>query len=254
MAEPISSGVLIAFEGIDGSGKSTQASMLGDWARGLGFEVVATKEPTSGTWGARIRESMFTRRLSPDEELKCFVNDRREHVDSLILPALKRGALVIIDRYYYSTVAYQGARGLDPGAVLALNRDFAPIPDLVFLIDVEPKTGLERVSKRGAGQDLFETLDELTKARQIFQWLAQTEHHLRTVDARVSVEAVHHTVLRELVLGPIFGRMKELSSRMKIPSTQPAYALLRLAQQLAEDSSIPVQEKARRLWQASRKS
>lgn len=158
-------GVLIAFEGIDGSGKTTQAAKLKAWGEGLGLEVVATKEPTAGTWGKRIRDSKFTARMSPQDELDCFVNDRKEHVAALLMPALKRGALVLVDRYYYSTVAYQGARGLDPREVLSLNRAFAPIPDLVFLMDLDPKAGLERIHTRGEGQDLFETVGELTKAR-----------------------------------------------------------------------------------------
>jgi dTMP kinase len=248
MRTPIRNGVLVAFEGIDGSGKTTQASMLHDWADGLGFEVVSTKEPTAGTWGKRIRESKFTHRLAPDAELECFVNDRREHVESLILPALKRGALVIVDRYYYSTVAYQGARGLEPRAVLEINRAFAPIPDLVFLLDLDPKTGLERISKRGAGQDLFETLEELTKARKIFKWLSETDRHVLTLDARLSIEEVHQSVIFEVVRGPMFERMGELGDRLKIPTEAPDYELLRVAEELAHDATIPIQEKVRRLW------
>src|SRR4051812_21288936 len=96
--------VLIAFEGIDGSGKSTQAAMLGAWLNGQGREVVLTKEPTNGPHGTRLRQPFMAGRLSPREELDCFVADRREHVESLIKPALARGAVVIVDRYYYSTV------------------------------------------------------------------------------------------------------------------------------------------------------
>ena len=245
---PFSSGVLVAFEGIDGSGKTTQAAMLQDWAEGLGFEVVSTKEPTAGPWGRRIRESKFTHRLPPKEELECFVNDRKEHVETLILPALKRGALVLVDRYYYSTVAYQGARGLNPRDVLTLNREFAPIPDLVFLLDLDPQRGLERIDKRGAGQDLFETLGELTKARAIFQQLSKTDRHLVVLDAQQKIEEVHRAIVFELVRGPIFSRGQQLAQRLKIPAGQPKYELVRLAGQLAQDDSLPVQEKVRRLW------
>src|SRR5437868_4649133 len=91
-----------------------------------GREVVLTKEPTDGPWGQKLRRSFVTERLAPADELDAFVNDRREHVDALITPALARGAIVIVDRYYYSTVAYQGARGLDAARVLAMNRAFAP--------------------------------------------------------------------------------------------------------------------------------
>ena len=241
----VPSGVLIAFEGIDGSGKTTQAAMLQAWGKGLGLEVISTKEPTTGPWGRKIRDSKFTQRLPPADELQAFVNDRREHVASEIVPALKRGALVIIDRYYYSTVAYQGARGLEPREVLALNREFAPIPDLVFLLDLDPKAGLERVTTRGAGQDLFETLDELTKARAIFQQLARTDRHILALDAARKIDDVHREVIFELVRGPMFGRLRE-GDRLKIP--EQGYELLRTASDLAKDPSVPLQEKVRRLW------
>src|SRR4051812_39913694 len=105
-------------------------------------EVVLTKEPTDGPWGQKLRRSFVTERLAPADELEAFVNDRREHVETLINPALARGAVVIVDRYYYSTVAYQGARGLDPKQVLEMNRAFAPKPEVVFIVDLDPRVAL----------------------------------------------------------------------------------------------------------------
>ena len=191
--------VLVAFEGIDGSGKTTQAALLADWVRSRNRGVVLTKEPTSGPWGSKIRNSKFTARLSPEEELVCFVNDRKEHVAQLINPALARGDVVIVDRYYYSSVAYQGARGIDPKKVLAMNRAFAPVPHRVFLLDLDPQEGLERVHHRGQGKDLFETVEELTKARAIFRELAQSEPHVRLIDARSEPARVHEQVCAELI-------------------------------------------------------
>lgn len=189
-------GLLVAVEGIDGAGKTTQAVLLGKFLERLGLEVVRTKEPTSGPWGTRVRESRFTGRLAPDEELECFLNDRREHVAGLINPALARGAAVIVDRYYYSTVAYQGARGLDPRALLAQNRAFAPKPHLVALLDVEPKLGLQRIHSRGEGQDLFEALDSLTRCRAIFN--ALDEPHIARLDASLGEAEVHGALVYEL--------------------------------------------------------
>lgn len=187
--------MLIAFEGIDGSGKSTQAALLRDVLRAQGREVVFSKEPTSGKYGQAIRDSLFTHRMEPQQELEAFVNDRREHVETLVAPALARGAVVIIDRYYYSTVAYQGARGLDPVKVLAMNQAFAPRPDVVFLVDVDPKVSLERISKRAGGRDLFETIEEQTKVRDGFLRLAKSEPNFVLIDGAQTPEAMHRQVL-----------------------------------------------------------
>lgn len=189
----LAKGVLLAFEGIDGSGKSTQAKKFVDWARAQGFEVVSSREPTDGPWGKKIREARFSHRLSPEDELAAFINDRKEHVETLINPALARGALVVVDRYYYSTVAYQGARGLDPQALLAKNRAFAPIPDLVVLVDVDPKAALERIHARGQGQDLFENLGALTKVRALF--LSLVDPHVAVIDGARAPDAVFADVL-----------------------------------------------------------
>jgi dTMP kinase len=189
--------VFIAFEGIDGSGKSTQAKKFVEWARAQGREVVSSREPTDGPWGKKIREARFTARLSPQDELEAFINDRKEHVETLIKPALARGAIVVVDRYYYSTVAYQGARGLDPQALLARNRAFAPVPDCVVLVDLDPKLALERIQSRGEGTDLFENLAALTKVRQIF--LSLVDSHVAVIDGARDPEVVFADVKARLL-------------------------------------------------------
>lgn len=186
-------GLLIAFEGIDGSGKSTQARRFVEWARQRGREVISTREPTDGPWGRKIREARFTARLSPQDELAAFIADRKEHVATLIKPALERGAVVVVDRYYYSTAAYQGARGLDPKELLQLNREFAPRPDVVVLVDVEPKHALERITSRGEGTDLFETLEALKQVRATFLELAK-ELHFVTIDGAHPPDQVFEAV------------------------------------------------------------
>ncbi|MDP2275137.1 MAG: dTMP kinase [Archangium sp.] len=200
-------GVLVAFEGIDGSGKSTQAKKFVAWARTLGVEVISSREPTDGPWGKKIREARFTARMSPEEELAAFIADRKEHVATLIKPALARGALVVIDRYYYSTVAYQGARGLEPKALLEMNRAFAPVPDLVVLVDVEPKAALERIASRGEGTDLFETLSALTRVREIF--LSLVDSHVAKIDGARDPEVVFGDVLLRVLSGPLAGFVGE---------------------------------------------
>lgn len=247
MPKPLPRGVLVAFEGIDGSGKTTQASMLEDWAESFDVDVVRTKEPTAGPWGARIRNSKFHSRMKPAEELECFINDRREHVAQVIAPALARGALVIVDRYYYSTVAYQGARGLNPQDLLRINRTFAPVPDLVFLLDIDPASGLERIHTRGAGQDLFETLPELTRAREVFRSLPDA--HIVTVDATLSREQIHALVVKRLVEGPMLGWALPANSTAEALGPEER-AALETAHRIAHDPTIPEHSKAEALLAA----
>ncbi len=194
-------GVLLAFEGIDGSGKSTQARLMADWAEARGLEVVRTREPTHGPWGQKIRNARFTARLSPEDELAAFMADRQEHVTQVLRPALARGALVVIDRYYYSTVAYQGARGFDPKVLLAQNRAFAPVPDMVVLVDVDPHVSLARIQSRGEGQDLFENLSQLSQVRALF--LSLTDAHITLIDGNRAEEVVFTDVLRHVCAGPL---------------------------------------------------
>lgn len=168
-------GLLIAFEGIDGTGKSTQIQLLADRLRGAGLPVIATREPTDGQYGRRIR-ALFTNRasVSPEEELALFIADRREHVDQVIAPALERGTIVLTDRYYFSTAAYQGAAGHDPQAIIAQNEAFAPVPDAVLLLVAAPAVGVHRVQQlRQETLNDFEQEQGLTKVAAIFEHFQQ---------------------------------------------------------------------------------
>lgn len=166
-------GLFIVLEGIDGTGKSTQVGLLADWFRSQGREVIASKEPTDGPWGREIRATGATGRLSPEEELELFLHDRREHVEQLIAPALAAGKVVILDRYYFSTMAYQGCRGFDPAEIRRRNEAFAPVPDLLFILDLDVDTALSRIGGRGDTANEFEKHDALTKCREIFLSLAE---------------------------------------------------------------------------------
>jgi dTMP kinase len=172
-----SKGILVAVEGIDGAGKTTQVKSLETILGQEGVPFLSTKEPTSGPWGARIRASAQHGRMSPEDELEAFIKDRRQHVAEVIAPALAQGRVVLVDRYYPSTVAYQGARGLDPERLLADNA-FAPAPDVLIVLDIEPSLGLQRIRQRGDRADLFEKEDELRKARDIFRSLDVPNLHL----------------------------------------------------------------------------
>jgi dTMP kinase len=175
-------GFLLVIEGIDGAGKSTQAEMVQGAFVARGFSVVRSREPTHGKWGKLLRESAITGRLPIEEELHAFYEDRREHVQTLINPALAAGKLVIIDRYYFSMAAYQGARGIDFRKILAENETFAPEPDLLVMLDIEPQAGRGRIHGRGDTADEFEEHNALVRVREIF--LQIQKPYLLKLDAR----------------------------------------------------------------------
>lgn len=182
-------GLLIVLEGIDGTGKSTQAKRLGEWFTSQGREVVLSREPTSGPWGAKVRETAATGRLSPEDELQYFLNDRLQHVEELIAPSLAAGKVVILDRYYFSTMAYQGARGFDPAEIRRRNEAFAPVPDLLLIMNLDVDTSLERIGARGDIANEFEKRENLERCREIFLSLGD-EPFVRVIDSSGSLDEV----------------------------------------------------------------
>jgi dTMP kinase len=187
-------GLLIVFEGIDGTGKSTQARRLGEWFAGQGREVVLSREPTDGPWGRKLRESANRGRLPPQEELECFLNDRRDHVVGTIAPAVAAGKVVILDRYYFSSMAYQGTRGFDPNEIRRLTEAFAPVPDVLILLDIDVDTALSRIGARDGSANQFEQGPALESCRRIFLSL-RDEPFVRIVDATGPVDEVARRVL-----------------------------------------------------------
>ena len=144
----------ITFEGIDGSGKSTQAKLLADYLSGRGEEVFFTKEPGEWKLGQAIRNEILDRRdidIEPYAELCLFCADRAQHVRELIVPKLKDGCTVICDRYYDSTLAYQGfGRGLDPHLVslMAMASSLGVEPDITFFLSIPVEQALLRLKDR----------------------------------------------------------------------------------------------------------
>jgi len=193
-----SRGLFIVFEGIDGSGKSTQVERLARRLRRRGLEVVTLREPTQGKWGKKIRElSRTSGSVTPEEELELFIRDRRENVVKNIRPALEAGKTVILDRYYFSTLAYQGARGLDLEEIRRRHRKFAVVPDLVFILDVPVSTGLRRIKDRPIIYGHFEEKEYLKKVRKIF--LSFRDPQCLVVDGRPEPAAIHRKIWSLLV-------------------------------------------------------
>jgi dTMP kinase len=189
------SGMLVAFEGIDGTGKSTQLQSLANFLTEQGLPVITTYEPTDSRYGRRIRE-LYRNRSSctPEEELNLFVEDRRLHVNELIRPGLAAGKIILTDRYYYSTAAYQGAAGMDTAEIFARN-SFAPVPDLVLLLTMDPEISIARI-REGRGEELndFEQLDQLRKVADYFA--AFDDPCIARIDAAQAPEKVQEDIRR----------------------------------------------------------
>lgn len=164
-------GVLIAIEGIDGAGKTTQSKILYETLTKNGYSAVILHEPTDSKWGQEIRNWARNGRhkISAETELKYFYFDRLEDVEKNIKPALKNKKVVIMDRYYFSSVAYQGARGIDPNYIEKRNEEIAPKPDILIILDLEPEDALKRIRrKRNTTPNHFEREKYLEKVRQLY--------------------------------------------------------------------------------------
>jgi dTMP kinase len=192
-------GMLIAFEGGEGSGKSTQAARLAEWHTERGVAVTTTHEPGATDFGVRIRQILLDSpdgSLSPRAEALLFAADRAHHVDTVIRPALERGDVVITDRYVDSSLAYQGAgRALSMDDVRRLSRwaTSGLRPDLTVLLDVDPEVGLARARSSGGERDRLEreSLEFHQRVRHAFRALADAapDNYL-VVDASRHPEAV----------------------------------------------------------------
>lgn len=163
--------VLIAVEGIDGAGKTTQASILLQELAKNGYASILLHEPTDGKWGKRIRDLADNGRhkTKPEDELQLFYLDRLDDVERNIKPALLQKKIIIMDRYYFSNVAYQSERGLDPNLIENMNEKIAPIPDITIILDLTPAASLRRiVHNRNGSPNHFERKRTLEKVREAF--------------------------------------------------------------------------------------
>jgi len=190
----LTKGILIVFEGIDGTGKSTQLNLLAEALLERGYPVITTREPTNGTFGKKIR-SLYDKRnqVTKEEELELFLQDRREHVENLLTPCLTEKNIILCDRYYLSTIAYQGAAGFDT-AEIGRKNSFAPEPDLALLFHMPSKVSIARITEiRGDTLNDFEQEETLRKVAKIFDELSFP--FIRRIDAARSIESIHHSII-----------------------------------------------------------
>lgn len=189
-------GTLICFEGIDGAGKSFQAKRLVSYLEDKSLDAVYLTEPTDGEWGRKIRDQAKRGvRETPEKEYLLFMRDRRENVRDNIAPTLERGGVIVLDRYYFSTIAYQGARGLDTERIREENEAFAPTPDALLFLDVPVATGLDRISRNRSGTTAFETADYLKRVREIFLDIVSSLEYAVVIDGTRSPDEVFEACL-----------------------------------------------------------
>ncbi|GAA2083019.1 dTMP kinase [Aeromicrobium tamlense] len=197
-------GVFVAFEGGEGSGKSTQSRLLASWVESRGHTALLTREPGGTEVGARLRSILLdpaTGDLSPRTEALIYAADKAEHVDTMILPALADGSVVITDRYVDSTLAYQGAgRALHVGELEPLARwataDLRP--HLTVVLDVDPRVGLARAGEPDRIEG--EPIEFHDRVRRHFLDLADADpEHYVVLDADEAPEAIHERVRAALL-------------------------------------------------------
>ncbi len=190
--------MLLSIEGIDGSGKSTQAEKLFEYLKRKNRKVELLREPGATQVGESIREILFSQSPSPLAELFLFEAARAELIEKKVKPLLKGGYLVILDRFTDSTLAYQGyGRGIEIELVMKLNEIASQgvKPDITFLIDVEPRTALSRIDK----PNRFEKLDFIKRVREGFLQIAQREkERIFIIDGNRPPSAVFNDIKRIL--------------------------------------------------------
>jgi dTMP kinase len=205
-------GTFITFEGIDGSGKSTQLRLLNNFLRARGCEALVTREPGGTTLGLRLREALLDalEEVDPLTELLVFAADRAQHVRRKLLPALESGAVVISDRYADATVAYQGAgRGFPPELISQIVQlaTGGLKPELTLLFDVTVDESISRTTRRTssrnpAGRDRLdiEAAEFHTRVREAYLQLANAEpERFRVIDTSGAVEQTHQRVKQIIV-------------------------------------------------------
>jgi len=184
-------GWLIVFEGIDGTGKSTQCKQMEVYLNKIGIPVSRFREPTDGVWGQKIRKILTVGRgdVTREEELSWFIEDRREDVENNINPSLSANKVVLLDRYYYSTAAYQGALGLDPDSILRENENFAPIPDRAYIFKAPPEECLARIESSRESHSSFEKLEYLKQVQKIFDSFQGA--NIKRIKSSGTIEDIH---------------------------------------------------------------
>ncbi len=192
--------MFIVIEGIDGSGKTSLSNNLVKKLNELGKISIRFSEPTNYESGKFIRKFLKGEvSLSKKEQINAFLSDRENSVKMNILPALEKNQNVILDRYYFSTAAYQASEEFSPEVILNLNlsKNF-PKPDLLFYIEVQPEIALKRINNRNNQREIFESIEELTKINSNFLTVLPSSKIL--LDGLLSEEELVNSCLKHILV------------------------------------------------------
>jgi dTMP kinase len=192
-------GKFIVIEGLDGSGKSAQVDLAVEYLKQNGKEVVLTKEPTTDSEaGRKIKQALKKEIIvEPLELQKLYVQDRKEHLENKVIPALKEGKFVVSSRYAFSTFAYGYSDGLNVDELVKMNEKFL-LPDLTIIVDVKPESCIERIEGRGEPLELFERLEKLTKVNEIYKKINKMFENVVVVNGEKSIPEVFEDIKKEL--------------------------------------------------------
>ena len=195
MKKNIYPGKFIIFEGIDGSGKSTQTKLLKKYLEEQGFLVTLTKEPTNNSSvSQKIRRILNKEVIAGAKELQeLFIQDRKEHLEKVVIPSLKEGKIVISDRYYFSTIVYGESERVSKEWLIEKNKDFLA-PDTTIIIDLDPKICIERITANRSSIDLFEKIGKLEKVRDNYKDIAKKFQNIYIIDGNEEIERVHNEI------------------------------------------------------------
>ncbi|MBI2050146.1 MAG: dTMP kinase [Candidatus Staskawiczbacteria bacterium] len=193
-------GKFIVIEGLDGSGKNAQIDLLVNFLRENGREVIATKEPTMESEAGRKIKQVLKKeiKLKPLELQSLYVQDRKEHLENKVIPALRESKFVVSSRYAFSTFAYGAANGLDLALLVEMNKSFL-LPDLTIIIDVSPASCIKRIDSRGREKELFEQIEKLKKVDQFYKKLPIMFENVVVVNGEDSIENVFENIKKEII-------------------------------------------------------
>ncbi len=192
----------IVFEGIDGSGKSTQSSLLYNYIVSENIAVKKLAEPTSGEYGQKIRKMLQGEiQASVDEQIRLFIEDRQQDLDLNIKPCMDQGITIVMDRYFYSNAAYQGSSFISPSEIIKKNIDRGfPVPDKVYYIDIDPAEAIRRITARnGSGRtELFEKKAFLEGVRKNF--LQMADANFLKIDGSLDEDEIFRIIKNDYLL------------------------------------------------------